>query len=79
MSVDPRIEAAEYWEASHRWMERVQDELTMRSRHCVLQAQRLRQDVRNDVEARHLQEVADIELESGMRMAQRRSRKRRAA
>jgi hypothetical protein len=79
MSVDPRIEAAEYWEASHRWMERVQDELTMRSRHCVIQAQRLRDEVRADREARALQENADIELESGMRMLQRRSRKRQAA
>jgi hypothetical protein len=69
MSVDPRIEAAEYWEASHRWMERVQDELTMRSR----------DEVRADREARALQENADIELESGMRMLQRRSRKRQAA
>lgn len=68
-SVDPRISAAECWEGTHRWiegmhndLERMKDELTLRSRHCVTQAQRLRAEVRNEVEARQLQEFADMEL-----------------
>jgi hypothetical protein len=66
VSRDPRLEAADGWAALYRYLERVQDELVMKSRHALAMESRLRQAAREErvsaVEVRQLQEAADREL-----------------
>jgi hypothetical protein len=71
--MDPRLAGADAYHRQHLWLERCIDDLTRQSRYALECERRLRDEVRQEAEARDHQELADAEL------VRRSGRKARAA